>query len=895
MNWWSRLFRRAQMDAQLAKELRAHIEQHTEELIARGIDPVEARRRARLELGGPEQVAEDCRDARGTRWLEDLVQDFRYALRSLGKNKAFTAVILLTLALGIGATTLMFTLTSSVLLKPLAYPHPEKLLSVHGHTDDWNAALFGEQNVAYPDFVDQQRESRTMDLAAFLYGAGGTLTASGESEFVDRRDVSANLFAVLGAAPWQGRFFLPEEDRASGAPAIVLGYSLWQRRFGGHAEVVGTQIVLDENPYAIVGVAPQNFRLDGEEPDVFIPLGQNKADFLKLRRSHPINVLARLRPGANLAQAQAELAAMGGGLAQQYAATNAGRSFVVRPLRPAVGDVQSTLWLLLGAVSLVLLIACANIASLLLARAVAREREFGLRIALGAGRGRLVRQCLTESLVLGICGGALGIWLAAAGLRPFVAMWPGGLPRAEEVHLDWRALIFAVAISLLCGLVFGLAPALRAPLHHVSETLRAGARNVVGNSRKLHGVFVAAEIALTVVLLVAAGMLGRTLLRVATLDPGMNIHNVLITRMALSPSALEDADRTRAAWKDVLEHARAVPGIQAVAMVDTVPMREGNNQVNYATSADIPPENRLPVALATCVTPDYLRVMGIPLRAGRFFNEQDRKGNDPVIVIDDVLARQAFGGEDPVGKQLWLPVMGSPFSVWTQGARGADVARVIGVVGHVRHWGLAADDQAAVRAQFYYPFAQVPDLLVHRWSDLMSIAVRTNVAPLGVVQGLRGAVRGAAGDQVLYEVRTMEQLSRETLALQRFLLLLFGIFAGLALLLACVGIYGVLAYLVSRRVPEIGVRMALGAAAHDVMRMILRESLGMIFAGVVLGGVASVVAGRVLAKFVAGVRAAEPLTFALMIAVLVAAGLVASFVPAYRASRVDPVVALRQE
>jgi predicted permease len=892
MNWWQRFMRRDEMDEQLARELRAHIEQHTDELVAGGMERGEARRQARLALGGPEQVAEECRDARGTRWLEDFLQDLRYALRALGKNKAFTLVILVTLGLGIGATTLMFTLTSSVLLKPLAYPHPEQLLSVHGHSDDWNAALYGEQNVAYPDLLDQQGESRTLDLAGFLYGSGGTLTGSGGSEFVDRRDVSANLFSVLGVKPWRGRFFLPDEDRLTGAPAMVLGYSLWQRRFGSRAEVVGTQIVLDENPYTIVGVAPRDFRLDGEEPDVFIPLGQNQAEFLKLRRSHPINVLARLRPGATLAQAQAELASMGRSLAEQYADTNAGRSFEARPLRPAVGDVRSTLWLLLGAVSLVLLIACANIASLLLARAVAREREFSLRMALGAGRGRMVRQCLTESLVLGTCGGGLGVWLAAAGLAPFVAMWPGGLPRAEEVHLDWRALLFAMAVSLGCGLAFGLAPALRAPLHQLGETLRSGGRTVVGTSRKLHGAFVAAEIALTVVLLVAAGMLGRTLLRVATLDPGMNVHNVLITRMALSPSVLADPGRARAAWAEVLERARAVPGIQSVAMVDTVPMREGNNQVNYATSADTPAENRLPVALATCATPDYLQVMGIPLRAGRFFNEQDRRENNLVIVIDEVMARAAFGNEDPVGKQMWLPVLSSPFSV---GAKNADVVRVIGVVGHVRHWGLASDDSAAVRAQFYYPFAQVPDELVHRWSDLMSIAVRTNVEPLSVVQALRGAVRGVAGDHVLYQVRTMEQLTRETLALQRFLLLLFGIFAGLALLLACVGIYGVLAYLVSRRAPEIGVRMALGAAAGDVMRMVFRESLAMILGGVVAGGIAAVIAGRVLARFVAGVRAAEPMTFILMVLVLVAAGLAASFLPAYRASRVDPVIALRQE
>jgi predicted permease len=893
MNWWQRLTRRAEMDEQLARELRAHIEQHTDELVAGGMERGEARRQARLALGGPEQVAEECREARGTRWLEDALQDLRYALRTLGKNKGFTAVILATLGLGIGATTLMFTLTSSVLLRPLAYPHPERLLAVHAYSDDWNIALHGGQNVAYPDFLDVQRESRTMDAAGFLYGAGGTLTHGADSEYVDRRDVSANLFTVLGAAPWRGRFFRAEEDRAGGAPVIVLGYSLWQRLFAGNDAVVGEQLVLDEHPFTIVGVAPRNFRLDGEDPDIYVPLGQNTLAFLQERRVHPIRVVARLRPGMTPAAAQSELASLGRGLAAEYAATNAARSFVAEPLHAEVDGARAPLWLLLGAASLVLLIACANIASLLLARAVGREHEFGMRVALGAGRGRLIRQCLTESVLLGGLGGVLGIATAAWGAAPLVAMWPGGLPRAEEVRLDWRVLLFAFGASLACGVLFGLAPALRASWNSVGQSLRRGGRGVSGNSRRMHGALVVAEIALTVVLLVTAGMLGRALLRLATVDPGFNSRNVLITRMALSPAVLEHPEQIRAAWKEVLEDARRVPGVESAAIVDTVPMREGNNQVGYSTSADIPPPDRQPAALSTCATPDYLRVMGIPLRAGRFFDEQDRRGNDPVIVIDEVMARAAFGDADPVGKQLWIPAEGDPFSYRGQ---TADAARVIGVVGHVRHWGLAGDDQAGViRAQFYYPFAQVPDELLHRWSDLMSIAVRTNVEPLSVVQALRGEVRGAAGDQVLYEVRTMEQLSRETLALQRFLLLLFGIFAGLALLLACVGIYGVLAYLVSRRAPEIGVRMALGAAAGDVMRMVFGESLVMILGGVVCGGIAAVVAGRVLARFVAGVRAAEPVTFILMVLVLVAAGLAASFLPAYRASRVDPVIALRQE
>jgi predicted permease len=457
------------------------------------------------------------------------------------------------------------------------------------------------------------------------------------------------------------------------------------------------------------------------------------------------------------------------------------------------------------------------------------------------------------------------------------------LPRADQVQIDWHVLLFAIAASLASGLLFGLAPALRAPAQKLEQTLRAGARTVTGNSHRLQSIFVISEMALAVVLLVAAGILGRTLLRLSSLQPGLEVRNVLVTRMALSPGTLANPGQIRAAWKDVLERGRGVPGVQSVAMVDTVPMREGNNQLGYWTTADVPPENKQPVTLATSVTPDYLNVMGIPLLKGRFFNDYDRMESETVIVIDDVLAQHAFGGQEAVGKRLWVPDM------------GPKPVRVVGVVSHVRHWGLAGDDQAQVRDQLYYPFAQVPDPLLRRWSELMSIAIRTSIEPLSVVEPLRRAVRGVTGDQVIYEVRTMEQLASDSLARQRFLLMLFGIFAGLALLLACIGIYGVLAYVTSQRVPEIGLRMALGATAPDVMRMVLGQSLRMIFVGVGVGLGTAFAAARLLEKLVAGVRSTEPSTFAIMTSVLVAAGLFASFLPARRASRVDPMTALRQD
>jgi predicted permease len=882
MNWWQRLLRRTKMEEQLEKEMRFHLEQHANELIAGGVSPAEARRRARMALGGPEQVKEECRDARGTRWLEDFWQDFRYAMRMLRQHPGFAAVAILTLALGVGASTVMFTVVNGVLLRPLPYPEADKLVAVNGHSDTWKAKLFGEQNVAYPDFLDFQRESHSLTLAGILFN-GGTASGAGEPEYVNFNEISPDVFSVLRVALAEGRTFLAEEDKPGAAPVMILGYSFWQRHFGGKVGVLGSSLVLDGKSYTIVGIAPAGFRLYDSEPDVYTPLGQDTAGYLRNRGAHPVHVLARLRPGRTLVEAQAELRLMGSRLAAQYKDTNRERSFVVHPLRPDVGDVRSTLWLLLGAVGLVLLIACTNVASLLLARAVSRERELAMRVALGAGRGRLVRQCLTESAVLGLSGGVLGVGLAALGFQPFVAFWPGSLPRAEEVQLDWRVLLFALTVSLVSGLLFGLAPALRAPGRELEQMLRAGGRSVVGSSRRLHSSFVASELALAVVLLVSAGMLGRTLLHLSSLDPGMNIRNVLVARMALSPGVLADTGRIRAAWQDVLERARRVPGVESVAIVDTFPMREGFNAMGYWPTADVPPENKQPQALATSVSPEYLSVMGIPLRQGRLFSEQDRMGSELVVVIDDVLAQQAFGGESAVGKRLWMPDMGyGPFVV-------------VGVVGHVRHWGLAGDDQAQVRAQFYYPFRQLPDKLLRRWSELMSIVVRTNVRPLSEVRSLKRELRGAAGDQVFYEVHTMEQLASDSLARQRFLLLLFGVFAGLALALASIGIYGVLAYLTGQRVPEIGIRIALGASPSGVMWMVLRQSLGMIFVGVALGTTGAWAAGRVLKQLVEGMQSMEISSFATMIPVLVFAALLASFLPARHASRVDPVIALRQE
>jgi predicted permease len=882
MSWWTRFWRRRQLEAQLEDELRFHLEQHTAQLIERGRSPDQALREARLALGGPEQVKEKCRDARGTRWLEDLLQDTRYALRTFRIKPGFTLVALLILALGIGATTVMFAVINSVLLRPLPYPQSDRLLTLRVSTHELGE-LWGFSNL---DFADIQRQSQSLTLAAWTYG-GGTISSPGNPEYLDGRQISADLFSTLGISTQQGRAFQLDEDRPGAPPVAIISQALWHRDFAADPRAVGSSLVFEGQPYTIVGIAPAGFQLDGDV-DIFTPLQQRQTTDIRMqnRAARFLRVMARLRPGNNLAEGRAEITTIALRLAEQFPQSNAGIDIVAYPLQKEfVGDVGSTLWLLLGAVGLVLLIACVNMANLLLARAVSRERELAMRVALGAGRSRLARQCLTESAILGLAGGLLGVLLAYVSLRPFVAFWPGSLPRAEEVHLDWRVLLFAVAASLACGLLFGLAPALRVPTRGVDQALRAGSRSIAGTSRRLHSAFVISEIALAVVLLVSAGMLGHTLLALSSLAPGFNVHNVLAARFALSPGMLGNPKQLRAAWLDVLERARRVPGVSSAAIADIIPMRAGENSLPYWTNAAPPPLNQQPLTLASCVTLDYLDVMGIPLRQGRFFNEHDRLEGEPVAVIDDNLAQHAFGAEanNAVGKHLWIPHMDTR------------PVLIIGVVGHVRHWGLAGDDQSRVRDQLYYPFAQVPDQVMPFFSSILSIAVRTTVPPMTIVESLRQELRGASGDQALYEVHTMEELVSASLERQRFLLFLFGIFAGLALLLACIGIYGVLAYLTSQRIPEIGVRMTLGATAQDVLRLILGESLVMISIGVGTGTIAALLTGRVLTRLVEGMRPAALSTFAVTIPVLLLAALFASFIPARRASHIDPMDALRQQ
>jgi len=808
-----------------------------------------------------------------------LLHDVRIAVRALLQRPGFALLAILTLAVGAGATTVIFTVLSGVLLKPLVYQNPDTLLALHveteKHGDRWG--------FSYPDFLDCQHECRSFDgVAAWTY-SGGTVSSPGQPEYVDGRQISPDLFSVLRVPLVQGRSFLPAENQPGSAPVAIISTRLWQRRYASNPHAIGMPLAYDGKAYTVVGVAPSGLQFDGDV-DVFTPIGQSVEPRMKYRGAYFLHVLARLGNHVPLTQARTELALFSQTLAKQYPDTNAGMTFVPHLLQSElVQEVRPTLWLLLGAVSLVLLIACVNVASLLLTRVVSREHEFALRRALGAPGWLLVRQCFIESGILGICGGLAGLLLATLGTRPFLQFWPGRLPRAEEVHVDWRVLVFALSLSILTALIFGLMPALRANKSAIEETLRSRSRTVAGTARRPLSGLVVCQIALAFVLLTSAGIMGRTLLRISSLNPGLDIHNVLTARIAISPAALSRPAKSRAAWQELMDSLRSDPAVQSVALTDTVPMREGQNVLNYWATATPPPPNQAAESLAVAVTPDYLKVMHIPLLRGRFVDETDGMDSRQVVVIDENMARHAFPGEDPVGKPVWIPGM------------GPKPVEIVGVVGHVRHWGLAGDDLSRVQDQCYYPLAQVPDQLTKFFSSILSVVVHTNVAPLNTTESLQREARGAMGDQTLYELRTMEQLVSASLDQQRFLLFLFAIYSGLALLLACVGIYGVIAYLMSQRVPEIGVRMAMGARPSDILGLVLRQSLVIVLAGVGIGIVVSLATGRLLQSLVPGAQTSPGVIFVVVLPLLLAAALFASYIPARRAAKVDPMVALRYE
>jgi len=879
-------------EAEIVEELAQHAEDRYRELQSGGATEAEACRMTIDEIGGHELLARELEavertdapeplvlGAKGTgHFLTGLGQDLRYGFRTLLKNPGFTAIAMLALALGIGANTAIFSVVNGVLLRPLAYPDPDRLLNIFEAN-----AEFGHYSVAYPNYLDWRGGSRSFtDMGAFR-SDDFNFTGNGEPEQVAGEYVSASLIPVLGVTPFLGRSFLPEEDRQGAACVVMLAYGFWKERLGAEPNVLGRSLTLNAMSCAVVGVLPADFRFR-ENARIYLPMEQYNSVELRTRESHMgLGVIGRLKPGATIAAAQAEITSIASRLARQYPATNAGHgAAVVRVKDDMVGRIRPTLLLLVGAVGFVLIIACANVANLLLARSTARQREFAIRAALGADRGRVVRQLLTESVLLSLGGALIGLLIARWGTSVVLAAAPGSLPRAQEIGIDPYVLLFTLAVSIVIGVLFGLAPAFHSANANPQESLKEGTRGAGGGRHRTEGVFVAVETGLAVILLAGAGLMMQSIWRLWRVDPGFNTRHVLTTQFALSPKVMASPTGIQLAFQQLLDRAAAIPGVQAAAITSLVPLG-GNDSENsfWPGTGPQPPQDRLTSALFYIVTPDYPSVMQIPLRRGRFFNARDNLASPPVIVIDDVMAKQVFPGQDPVGRQISFLGLGP--------------VQIVGVVGHVKHWGLDSDDTNKIRDQMYFSVRQVPDKFLSEAVAGLTLAMRTGPEPLSLVNAVRAQVAGPTRDQPIYAVQTMEQIISGSLAERCFTMLLLIIFAATALLLAAVGIYGVMSYAVTRRTHELGIRSALGASRSEIVGLVVRQGMKLAAIGMAAGLVAAVVLTRFMAGLLYGVRPADPLTLAAVALLLGGIALLACYIPARRATAVDPVTALRCE
>jgi predicted permease len=879
-------------EAEIVEELAQHAEDRYRELQSGGATDEEARRITLDDLGGHQLLASELRAVERTdapepvvlggagkaHFLSGLAQDLRYGFRTLRKNPGFTAIAILALGLGIGANTAIFSVVNGVLLRPLSYPDPSRLLMIWETT-----AEFSQASVAYPNYLDWRRDSRSFtDMGAFR-SADFNFTSSGQPEQVSGEYVTSSVFEVLGVSPSLGRSFLPEEHRQGAACTVMLAYGFWKSRFAADPNILGKSLTLNAVSCAVVGVMPMDFRF---RPDsrIYVPIEQWNSVELHTRESHPgLRVTGRLKRGVTIEAAQAEMAAQCNGLARQYPATNAGRGAkVVRMKDDMVADIRSTLLLLVGAVGFVLIIACANVANLLLARSTARKREFAIRAALGAARGRVVRQLLTESVLLSLGGALVGLLLARWGTSLVLAAAPDILPRSQEIGIDPYVLLFTLAVSVATGILFGLAPAFHGANANPQEFLKEGTRGAGGGRHRTEGVFVAVEMSLAVVLLVGAGLMMQSVWRILRVNPGFNTRSVLTMQVALSPGAMASPTAIRLAYDQLVGRVAAVPGVRSAAITSLVPLGDSDSEIPFwPGTGPQPAQDRMTSSLFYIVTPDYPSVMQFPLRRGRFFTDQDNLASPPVVVIDDVLAAHLFPGQNPIGRQMSLIILGP--------------VQIVGVVGHVKHWGLDSDDKAKIRDQIYFPVQQVPDKFMSEAVAGLTLVLRTGPEPLSMVSAVRAQVAGPTRDQPIYAVRTMEQIISGSLAERRFTMLLLIIFAATALLLAAVGIYGVMSYTVTRRTHELGIRTTLGASRGEIVGLVLRQGMKLAAIGMAAGLVAALALTRFMAGLLYGVRPADPATLAAVALLLGGIALLACYIPARRATAVDPVVALRCE
>jgi putative ABC transport system permease protein len=872
---WRNLSDREKVDHELAEEIRAHLDLLTETHIKHGLAPEAARRAALVELGGVEQVKESVREVRQGRLLEDLLQDARYALRSLRKHPAFTVIAIFTLALGIGANTAIFSVINAVLLRPLPYRDADSLVTL---TETVDGRSIG---VSYPNVVDWRNQNTVFEnLAAVRHRESFNLTGNGESERLQGRLVSANFLATLGVKPILGRDFASEDDRPGVARAVLLSHALWQRRFGGDEKIVGQQLTLNRESFTVVGVMPADFEY-GLEADLTVPIGLSAERFSPRGRDPGVETIARLKQGVSTETANAELNTIATRLEQQYPETNNGHRVRLDSLTEAiVGDIRPTLLTLLGAVGLVLLIACANVANLLLARSARRQKEIAIRTALGAGRSRILRQLFTESVMLAVGAGLIGLLLAVVGTSLLSSYLPEGIPRIREISTDAWVLLFTLGASVLTGLLFGLAPALQTSNPALTDTLKEGERNSSPGHNRTGKFLVVTEVALTLVLLIGAGLLVKSFWRLMRVDPGFNPQNLLAMQISVN-AGTDDGSRDAGFLDQLQQRVAQVPGVQSVAISNGLPF-EGANQPAFVIEGKAPPEpGREPNGILYITSAGYLETLGITLLRGRAFSSRDTPSTTPIVLIDEVFARQYFPDEDPLGKRL------------RQAGSNSDYREIVGIVRHVEHSNL--EGLSAARGEIYTPFSQIPVERLPRFVRRVNLLVRTTVEPLSLASAVRSQIAALDKDQPVFNVRTMEQALARSAAARRFSMILLSVFAALALVLAAVGIYGVISYSVAQRTREVGIRMALGAQTTDVLKLVVRDGLKLVVIGVVVGLVGAFILTRLMSTLLFGVTPTDTITYATVALVLIGVALLACYIPARRATKVDPLVALRFE
>ena len=824
-----------------------------------------------------------------------FLQDLRYGLRKLAKSPGFTVVAILTLALGIGANTAIFSVVNGVLISPLRFRNADRIVAVFQDMPD-----FPEGSISYPNFLDWQRDNRSFESMAAYRWANGTITGIGQPETVPARRISGTFFPILGVNPILGRNFNAEDDRRGADPTVLISEGLWQRKFGSDPHVIGKRLVVGGTGRTIVGVIPASFRLkiwNFRTGDLYVPIGEERDERFYMRDAHwGTDAIALLKPGVTLDQARADMARVNRGLAATYPDANTGLKSTIMMLKEEIiGNMRPVLLVLMGAIGFVLLIACVNVANLLLARSTSRQREFAIRVALGARQARITMQLLTESVVLAVSGGVLGLVIAKWGTAAAVAAVPRTLPRAEEIGLDGRVLLFTFAVSILAGILFGLAPALKSASRNIGASLKDGGRSISVYRSRTQATLVIGEMAMAFVLLIGAGLMARTLLQLWRVDPGFDPHNVVTFDIHPAASLAErPPDGMRAFMRQLRSSLQSARGAEYVSMEWGAQLMESDNETGFWVEGRTPPAHQvdLPLTLEYFVEPEYLKVMRIPLLRGRFITDTDNEHSARVVVIDSSLAQKYFPGQDPIGKHLNILEYDTDAS-----HRSVMHLLVVGVVGHVNQFGLADDSKSSLQAQIYLPFMQTPDVGLKNITFGMSAFARyrPSLNAESFFQTMRNQLLANNRDMIVSGNESEEAIVAQSIASQRFSVILLGIFAALALLLASIGIYGVLSYVVAQRTQEIGVRMALGARHVDVLRLVLADGARMMLAGIAIGVPAALGLTRWMASMLFGVTPTDPLTFAAVAVVLSGVGLCACYVPVHRAMRVDPILALRHE